>query len=168
MATIRLVEGPVGAGKSTFAAKLGNRHGIPRLNLDEWMVVLFQPDRPAEGFMEWYGDCKQRCIEQIWRVATDLLDVGSDVILELGLVQYQNRSDFYSRVDALGAQLKVYVLDVPKAERARRVTARNAEQGSTFQMTVSDEIFQLADSAWQMPDAAEMSERDIEIIGWRQ
>lgn len=165
MATIHLIEGPVGAGKSTFAAQLGAQHAIPRLTLDEWMVVLFRPDRPDEGFMEWYSTCKQRCIEQIWRVSTDLLDVGSDVILELGLVQYQDRVDFYSRVDALEVALKVYVLDVPKAVRAERVQTRNVEQGSTYQMAVSQEIFEMADSAWQMPDAAEIAERDIEIIG---
>lgn len=165
MATVHLIEGPVGAGKSTFAAKLGAQHSVPRLNLDEWMVVLFRPDRPDEGFMEWYSTCKQRCIEQIWRVTTDLLDVGSDVILELGLVQAQDRLDFYSRVDALEVALKVYVLDVPKAVRAARVQARNLEQGSTYQMAVSPEIFELANSAWQMPDAAEVAEREIEIIG---
>lgn len=164
MAAIHLIEGPVGAGKSTFAAKLGAERSIPRLNLDEWMVVLFRPDRPAEDFLQWYGECKQRCIEQIWRVASDLLDVGSDVILELGLVQAQDRSDFYSRIDGLDVELKVYVLDVPKAIRATRVKKRNTEQGSTYQMAVSDEIFEMANGAWQMPDAAEIAERDIQIL----
>lgn len=164
MPVIHLVEGPVGAGKSTFAARLGAGSATPRLNLDEWMVVLFRPDRPAEGFMPWYAERKARCIEQIWRVATDLLDTGSDVILELGLVQFNERADFYSRVDALGVPLKVYVLDVPKAVRAARVKQRNAEQGSTYQMEVTDEIFEIANSAWQMPDDAEIDARQIEVI----
>ena len=68
MPTIHLIEGPVGAGKSTFAAKLMHEHSAPRLNLDEWMVVLFRPDRPeGDDIMAWYAERKQRCIEQIMR-----------------------------------------------------------------------------------------------------
>ena len=87
MATIYLIEGPVGAGKSTYAEKLSVARSAPRLDLDEWMVTLFRPDRPSTGFAEWYLERKARCVEQMWRVAAHLIDMGGTVILELGLVQ---------------------------------------------------------------------------------
>ena len=164
MAVVHLVEGPVGAGKSTFAAQLSFTHRAPRLNLDEWMATLFKPDRPDTDFMEWYATRKQRCIEQIWSLTCDLVDTGTSAILELGLVQRQDREDFYSRVDASGYQLKVYVLDAPKEVRRQRIQDRNRERGSTFQMEVSDEVFELASNMWQEPDDAESTERDIEFV----
>lgn len=164
MATIYLIEGPVGAGKSTYAAQRSASTHAPRLNLDEWMAVLFRPDRPETGFMDWYAERKDRCIEQIWRVASDLLDTGTDVILELGLVQRSLREAFYSRVDATDYSLEVRVLDAPRELRWERVAHRNQNRGSTFQMEVPAEIFALADGAWQPPDDAECRDRDIRIV----
>lgn len=164
MPTVFLIEGPVGAGKSTFAARVGQQHAAPRLNLDEWMATLFRPDRPADGFVDWYVDRKRRCIEQIWCVAGDLIDVGSSVILELGLVQRADRDDFYTRVDAAGYPLKVYVLDAPETVRRERVRQRNIERGNTFRMEVPDEIFDLANRMWEPPDDDEIINRDIEFV----
>jgi len=167
MATIYLVEGPVGAGKSTFAARLSVTHAAPRLILDEWMATLFRADRPSDGFVDWYVERKRRCIEQIWHVACDMIDTGTNVVLELGLVQRQDRSDFYARVDASGTTLKVYVLDAPEHVRRQRVHTRNVEKGSTFKMEVSDEIFALANRMWEEPDDSEAAERDIEFVDTR-
>lgn len=164
MATIHLIEGPVGAGKSTFAGRLSLTHGAPLINLDEWMVTLFSPDRPEENFMLWYMQRKDRCIEQIWRVAVELIETGIDVVLEMGLVQLADREGFYSRVDGAGYDLRVYFLDASTEVRRQRVRKRNREQGSTFKMEVSDEIFELANGAWQPPDELEISHRKIETI----
>ena len=164
MAAIHLIEGPVGAGKSTLAGRMARELGIPWLDLDDWMVNLFSPDRPAEGFLEWYTDRKNRCIEQIWRVTERLLAADVGVVLELGLVQRADRSAFYERIDAAGCGLQVYVLDVPRDVRLERVRGRNAGQGETFKMAVSDEIFAIADAAWAAPDEIEREARHIQIL----
>jgi len=168
VATIHLVEGPVGAGKSTFAARLSAAHAAPRLILDEWMVTLFRPDRPDDGFMEWYAERKRRCIEQIWNTACDLVDTGTNVVLELGLIRRQDRDDFYARVDAAGYPLRVYVLDAPLEVRRLSVRSRNQTKRGTFQMEVSDEMFDLASSMWQPPDDDEAAQRSIEFIFRRE
>src|SRR5688500_9099140 len=49
MARVHLIIGPVGSGKSTFALQLARERGALRLNLDEWMALLFRPDRPETG-----------------------------------------------------------------------------------------------------------------------
>ncbi len=164
IAIAHLIEGPVGAGKSTFAAKQALTHSAPHLNLDEWMVTLFAPDRPQEDFMPWYAARKSRCIQQIWDVACAILDSGSDVILELGLVQLADREDFYRRVDGTDYDVRIYLLDTPLAVRRQRVRQRNEQQGDTYKMAVSDEIFELANSFWQAPSEQECRERDIEIV----
>jgi predicted kinase len=164
MPVIHLVEGPVGAGKSTYAAKLGAQHAAPRLILDDWMATLFRADRPEKEVMAWYMERKRRCIEQIWNVACDLVAAGSNVVLELGLIQRGDRAEFYSRVDAAGYQLKVHVLDAPREVRRQRVRERNAAKGSTFFMPVPDEIFELASDLWQIPDETECAEQNIYLV----
>lgn len=164
IATIYLIEGPVGAGKSTFAAQLSVSHDIAHLNLDEWMATLFSPDRPAENLVQWYTERKNRCIEQIWKVACEMLDAGQSVILELGLVQLADREDFYRRVDGTDYHLQVYFVDTPLAVRRQRVRERNEQKGDTYRMEVTDEIFDLANSFWQEPTDRELRERNVEIV----
>lgn len=165
MATIHLIEGLVGAGKSTFAAKLSLTLGAPHLNLDEWMVTLFYPDRPDEDFMAWYLETKDRCIQQIWDVTTEILSHDVDVVLELGLVQAADRARFYGRVDGTDVDLRVYVLDTPVDVRRERVRERNRQKSGTFKMEVSDEVFEMANGFWEEPTDGECRERAIEVIG---
>lgn len=164
MPHIHLVEGPVGAGKSTFAFRLGQRHRAPHLNLDEWMATLFRADRPETDHRIWYAERKARCIEQIWSVACEILDTGSDVVLELGLVQRAVREAFYERVDAAGHEMTVYLLDAPRDVRRARVRERNRVQGATFAMVVPDEIFELASDLWEAPDDRECNRCNIQFI----
>lgn len=164
MATLHVVEGPVGAGKSTFAQKLSLSLRAPHLDLDEWMVTLFSRDRPSDGFMEWYSDRKGRCVQQIWNVTCDLLDTGTSTILELGLVRLADREDFYRRVDATNCDLRVYLLDTPLEQRRQRVRERNRQKTGSYKMDVPEEIFDLANSFWEEPTEAECRERNIEIV----
>ncbi len=164
MATLHLIEGPVGAGKSTYAGRLALAEGAVHLNLDEWMVHLFSPDRPADGFMPWYGERKDRCIDQIWRITERLMDADITTVLELGLVQRAAREHIYARADAAGYVLQVHVLDTPRETRRQRVRARNETGSGTFRMVVSDEIFELADGAWEAPDEWECQARGIKLV----
>ncbi len=164
MPTIHLIEGPVGAGKSTYAGRLSLERQALHLNLDAWMVTLFAPDRPDTDFMAWYAECKQRCIEQIWAVACGLLELDRDVILELGLVQRVDREAFYQRVDGTDFNLDITVLNIPVELRRQRVRERNASARGTYQMQVSDEVFELANGFWESPDDAEIGARGIKVL----
>ncbi len=128
------------------------------------MVTLFSVDRPAENFMEWYAERKARCVQQIWEVAREVVDSGSSVVLELGLVQIADREDFYRRVDGTDYKLEIYVLDTPLALRKQRVRERNARKSGTYKMEVSDEIFELANSFWQEPTEIEHRDRNIVFV----
>jgi predicted kinase len=164
MAKIHMIEGPVGAGKTTYAVKLGHRLKTPPLILDDWMARLFRPDRPETDIWPWYAQRKSRCLEQIWTVAQGLLTTGNDAILELGLIQRHARLAFYDRIGAAGFDFSVYVLTAPVALRRARVRQRNQQKGSTFSMEVSADVFELADKIWEPPDASECQGRDIQFV----
>lgn len=164
MAKIHLVEGPVGAGKSTYAVSLASRIGGVHVVLDEWFARLFSPDRPDADFVQWYIERKERLINLIWNHARALLEAGTNPVLELGLIQRQSREAFYERVRAAGAELVVYVLDAPRDVRRERVRRRNLERGSTFFAVVPDYIFEMASDLWDPPDEDEIAENRIQLV----
>ena len=157
-----LVLGPVGAGKSTFVRALaGERRAVP-LVLDDWMARLYGADpRPEEGRIAWYLERRDRCLEQIWRVACEVLAAGASVVLEVGLIRRGEREAFYERVDAAGFVLTVFLIDAPREVRRARVMRRNVEQGETFAHVVPLEFFELASDLWEPPGERERDERGI-------
>jgi len=161
MAKIHLLEGPVGAGKSTYGKQLSERIGAVNINLDAWMAELFMQDRPNTDTFPWYLERKKRCLEQIWKTAVSILNTGSDVILELGLIQQTSRTVFYSQVDSTNHKLTIYVLDVSRKTRLKRVQERNLTKSDTFSMEVSDEIFHIASDMWEPMNDTEYSQRTI-------
>ena len=164
MPRVHVIEGPVGAGKSTFAASLVPRIEGVHIALDEWFVRLFSSDRPAGNFVPWYLERKDRLLELIWDHSRRILSSGRDVILELGLIQRQQRSEFCQRIRNDGFEVVLYILDEPRDVRRERVRLRNTEQGSTFSMVVPDHVFEVASDLWEAPDDFEQSEITIEYV----
>lgn len=164
MPKIHLVEGPVGAGKSTFAASLAARLGGVHIALDDWFAALFSPDRPGTDLMPWYIERKARLIDHIWRHAQALLARGVPPVLELGLVERRSREAFYLRARGAEVDLVVCVLTASRDVRRERVMRRNVEQGPTFSMVVPPSFFELASDLWEEPDEFEVAELGIEVI----
>ncbi|WMW81843.1 AAA family ATPase [Undibacterium cyanobacteriorum] len=164
MATIHLIEGPVGAGKSTFSAALSSRTRGVHIALDEWFVRLYSPDRPEGDFLPWYITRKERLLDLIWLHSKAILAAGSDVILELGLIQQQQRLTFCRKMIGEGYFLKMYELDAPREIRRERIQHRNQHRGTTFSMFVPDHIFEIASDMWQPSDELERAEYSIEYV----
>jgi predicted kinase len=135
-----------------------------RLTLDEWMAVLFRPDRPETGLPEWYVERAGRCVEQIWALTQALIASGKGVVLEIGLLQRAARERFYRRVEAAGFGLSIYALDAPREQRRARVQARNAQGGPTFSQLVPPEIFELASDLWEPLAPEEGEGRELSFI----
>ena len=164
MPKLHLIEGPVGAGKSTFAKSLALRTNGVHIALDEWFVELFSPDRPAADFIVWYVERKERLLELIWNHSRGILASESDAILELGLIQQQSRIAFCQKVIGEGVDLKVYVLDAPRQVRLERVKRRNTEKGSTFSMVVAEQVFEIASNMWEAPNEIECKNFAVEFV----
>lgn len=158
---VHLVLGPVGAGKSTFARQLCQQHGAVPLNLDDWMANLFSPDRPSTQVMEWYIARTQRCLAQLWKISESVLGAGTDVVLEIGLIQRSEREAFYARMGPWARHLVLYVLDAPYEVRRERVQQRNACKGETFSMEVPPHIFELASALWEPPSEQECAQHRV-------
>lgn len=164
MPSIHLIEGPVGAGKSTYALQLSKQRAVPWLNVDEWMTTLFSADRPELGRVDWYLERKDRCLVQIWKVAQSILDSGSSVILELGLIRRADRLNFFEQLEGTDYSLCLHVIEASESIRRERVKYRNLSKGETYAMEVPDEFFTMANNLWEPVDDNETEKLQIVYV----
>lgn len=164
MSRVHLIEGPVGAGKSTFGAALAASSNGVHIPLDEWFAMLFSPDRPGGDFVPWYVERKERLLGLIWNHSRRILASGRDVVLELGLIQQQPRIQFCRMITNEGFLPHLHVLDAPLEIRRARVQRRNEERGPTFSMVVPDHVFEMASKLWESPDEFECEELEVSFV----
>jgi predicted kinase len=148
MATIHLLFGPVGSGKTTYGRVLAAERKAAFFCLDEWMAALFMMDAPNPLTLDWALPRTERCEQQIWAVTHRLLALGVDVILELGFYKRAQRTRVRARVADAGAPVTVHVLDVPREVRRERVRARN-RGSATLTVEVDDAMFDWAEDYYE-------------------
>ena len=118
MATLHLICGLPGSGKTTLAEKLERELPALRLTPDIW-IKKFNQDGHNAG--------KRKLIESIqWDVALRTLKLGVNVVLENGFWSKQERQQYRQQARAQGAQTKLHYLDVSVEELKRRLVKRNA------------------------------------------
>ncbi len=123
MATLILICGLPGSGKTTLAKQLEQERPALRLTPDDWITRLFGPD-PAPAILDGARDP----VESVqWEVAARALTLGVDVLLDFGFWSRSEREQFRARAAELGAGSEVRFLDVPRAVLSARLAARNAE-----------------------------------------
>ena len=155
MATLILISGLPGSGKTTKAKQLELERSALRLTPDEWIRPLYgvHPTRevldaardPVEGVM--------------WLVAARALTLNVNVILDFGFWSQSEREDFRGRAASLGAGSEVCFLDVPHQELLRRLAARNA--------ALPEDAFHVSETdltewsrVFEPPTRAELTPRD--------
>jgi predicted kinase len=138
LATLHLLHGFVGSGKTTFAKSLEKKLRAIRMTHDEWMVRLYGANPPAELFSEYYS----RISAQIWDLTRILLQLGVDVILDFGFWSRASRDDARERAHSMGATVKLYSIDCPMNVMRRRVMARS-RQMPPGELFIDEHAFEL-------------------------
>ncbi len=154
MATLHLMVGLPCSGKTTLARTLEHRYSALRLTPDEWQVRLFGQDAADPRH-----DARHSLIEALqWEVAERALVLGISVILDFGFWAHEEREDFRSRAEQLGASSEVHFLDVPSDELLRRLANRNARPELAFH--IPEEMMMSWIESFQRPDEDELERRD--------
>lgn len=156
-ATLHVVFGPTGAGKSTYARDLARRLPAVYFSIDDWMAKLFAPDMPDPIEFDWMMERVERCETQIWSVAAGVMAIGGSVVLDLGLMRRSDRARVaeIARVCELPAQF--HLVTAPRDVRKARVLSRNAVEGESFAIVVPPQMFDFMEGVYEAPDADELS-----------
>ncbi len=123
MATLHLIHGPVGSGKTTFARQLERETRAVRFTPDEWMLRLYGDRGPEDTFHA----TLDRVYELVWEHAGRVLRTGTDVIMDCGFWSRAARDEARRRAAALGASYRIYAIQCPPDVARRRVLRRTAE-----------------------------------------
>ena len=118
MASLFMLMGLPGSGKTTLARRLEVERPALVLSPDAWMSRIV-----GDGY-----DFKRR--EAVHALQLELaegtLGLGCDVVLEFGFFHRSDRDAAPARAKAAGAEAHLIFLDPPMDELVRRVEARNA------------------------------------------
>ena len=122
MATLYLICGLPGAGKTTLAKQLEQTHNALRLCPDEWIArMLKDPNDRAEM------DRLREHVESIqWEIAKRVLVLGTSVTLESGFWSREERIRFRAEAESLGACVELHYLNISLDELWERLEKRNA------------------------------------------
>lgn len=155
-ATIHLLCGSTGAGKTTHARRLAALTRGVVFSIDAWMAALFWMDAPQPPDPAWTMVRIERCAARIWLTALDVARAGTPCILEIGLTTRAVRDRYAALARDDGVTVRLHLLDVDADERWRRVAARNAG-GGELGFAITREMFDFVEAMWQPPTADELA-----------
>jgi len=155
-ATLHVIFGPSGAGKTTYAHSFARREKAVAFVLDEWMARLFAPDMPDPIEYDWLMDRVGRCEAQIWSTAAGCLAVGTSVILDIGLMRRADRQRVREIAEATELPLQFHFVTASPETRRARVSERTSVRGEGFAIEVTPEIFDFVEGVYEPPGPGEL------------
>jgi len=118
-ATLFVICGLPGSGKTTLARELETALPALRMSADDWMDSLAINNHEEEWRTK---------IEALqWQLTKRLLTLGQSVIVEWGTWGKWERDLLRTEACALGARVELYYLTAPLEELFRRIQQRNME-----------------------------------------
>jgi len=155
-ATLNVIYGPSGAGKTTYANAFARReHAVPFI-LDEWMARLFGPDIPEPVDYNWLVERVGRCEAQVWSTVAATIASGTSVILDLGLMRKADRERIRQIAEAVELPLQWHYVTAPQDVRRARVAERTQVHGANFALQVTPDMFEFVEGVFEEPDAGEL------------
>ncbi|WP_353644103.1 ATP-binding protein [Mesorhizobium sp. WSM2239] len=130
MATLHLMVGLPGSGKTTLARKLEAEYSALRLTVDEWHTRLFGSDvHDDSDEADWSRhNARHAAIEALlWEATARVLVLGVDVILDFGFWTRSERDELRAKAHDLGAGFRIHFADISEELLLERIKARNAQ-----------------------------------------
>jgi predicted kinase len=152
MATLILICGLPGSGKTTLAKQLEFSRPALRLSADEWIASLLADITNSVEL-----DRLRTPVESIqWEVAQRALTLGINVVLENGFWSQDERARYRSQAEAIGAHVELIYLNVERDELWARISKRNENlpQGTFF---IREDQLDLWLSWFEPPTADELN-----------
>ena len=149
-ATVYLICGFIGAGKTTFAKKLEEQTGAVRITKDEWLIQMVGNDLTIDGYEVFDGRMCGLSRDVAFRLAAK----GIDVIIDEGFWHKEERDTLRRRAEDAGAHVVVYYLDTPIETIRERVARRNLNPANDS-FTISENLLDFYLQYWEPPSEDE-------------
>ena len=157
MATLHLMVGLPGSGKTTEAIRLAEEYQALRLTPDEWHLYLFGNDFSNDAEKDAVHNERHTKIEALmWDTAQKVLQLGVDVILDFGCWAKEERDAFRAKAIAIGASFKIHYLNCPKEMIWMRLEERNKRMDNGAHFYISKESLEQWSEQFEPPDAEEL------------
>ena len=160
-ATLHVMFGPSGAGKTTYAHAFARREKAVAFILDDWMARMFGADMPDPIEYDWMIERVQRCEAQIWSVVAGCLAAGTSVILDIGLMRRADRDRVREIAAATELPLQFHFVTASAEARRARVAERNVVKGENFAIEVTPELFDFIEGVYETPGPGELDDAII-------
>ncbi len=154
MPRVIVVCGRLCSGKTTYAKKLRDECGAMILSADELMLALF-----PEGAGEKHDIYVRRTEDYLLNLSLQILQAGTDVILDWGLWTPELRRKIRSFYNDHGVKLEVIYLRLSEEEWQRRIRKRNAaveQQMNRAAYYVDEGLLQKFKDLFREPSAEEV------------
>jgi predicted kinase len=156
-ATLNVIFGPCGAGKTTYAHAFARREKAVAFILDDWMARMFGPDMPEPLQYDWMIERVGRCEAQIWSLAAAVIATGTSVILDIGLMRRADRDRVRQIAEGAGLALQFHFVTAPADARRARVLERNEVRGESFAIEVTPDLFDFIEGVYEAPEPDELA-----------
>lgn len=120
MATIHLICGFLGAGKTTFSHKLVKEVNAILLNPDEWCMKLYSPEEYETN----WNSCFDKTVELLWQKAGEYIAVGKDIVFDMGFWSKRSRDTARLKALELNAKCILYYVYAPDQILKERLAKR--------------------------------------------
>ena len=132
MATLYLMVGLPGTGKTTAAKRIEVEQQALRLTKDEWMKALYGADNPEAASDVIEG----RLVD----IGLRALELGVDVVIDFGLWGRDERSALRQAAADLGAAVELRYLELSRDEQRLRIDRRLADEPHTTWHLTDEEL----------------------------
>lgn len=163
VATLHLISGLPGSGKTTYAAALAADTGAVLFSLDRWLITVYGRYVLQVVGTDEHVRRVRACRDLIWFSAGELLQRGADVILDDGFFLREHRARYATLAAALGALARTHFVDTPLGELESRLRARN-DQLPPHNFHIDPAMLAGFSAIYEQPDASE----GIDLVVVRQ